>query len=159
MSSALQRVRDVVEPLVNSRGFDLEDVSVQPGGRRRLIQILVDRAGGVSLDDVAELSRDLSAALDDADVFGDQPYVLDVGSPGVERPLSLPRHWSRNVGRLVRVIATDGHEVLGRIMTAGDSEATLAVDGADVVVAFADVRSAVVQVELNRIADPADEEA
>ena len=84
--------------------MDLESVRVSVAGRRRLLRVVVDSDHGVSLDDAADVSRDVSAALLDAtDVIGDVPYTLEVSSPGVDRPLTEPRHWRRAAGRLVRV--------------------------------------------------------
>jgi ribosome maturation factor RimP len=96
----------VVEPVVHALGMDLESVKVTSAGRRRLLRLVVDSDGGVSLDDAALASRELSAKLDASDVMGDMPYTLEVSSPGVDRPLTQPRHWQRAVGRLVRVPVT-----------------------------------------------------
>jgi len=96
----------VVEPVVHALGMDLELVKVTSAGRRRLLRLVVDSDGGVSLDDAALASRELSAKLDASDVMGDMPYTLEVSSPGVDRPLTQPRHWQRAVGRLVRVPVT-----------------------------------------------------
>ena len=86
--------------------MDLESVKVTTAGRRRLLRVVVDSDRGVSLDDAALASRELSAKLDASDVMGDMPYTLEVSSPGVDRPLTQPRHWQRAVGRLVRVPLT-----------------------------------------------------
>ena len=93
----------VAEPVVHALGMDLESVKVTTAGRRRLLRMVVDSDGGVSLDDAALASRELSVKLDASDVMGDMPYTLEVSSPGVDRPLTEPRHWQRAVGRLVRV--------------------------------------------------------
>jgi ribosome maturation factor RimP len=93
----------VAEPVVHALGMDLESVKVTTAGRRRLLRMVVDSDGGVSLDDAALASRELSVKLDASDVMGDLPYTLEVSSPGVDRPLTEPRHWQRAVGRLVRV--------------------------------------------------------
>src|SRR3954451_21966512 len=98
-----QRVRDALDPLVTAAGYDLEDVSVTAAGRRSVVRVIVDRDGGVDLDAVAEVSRALSAGLDESDVMGEAPYVLEVSSPGVDRALTEPRHWRRAIGRRVRV--------------------------------------------------------
>ena len=98
----------VAEPVVHALGMDLESVKVTTAGRRRLLRMVVDSDGGVSLDDAALASRELSVRLDASDVMGDMPYTLEVSSPGVDRPLTEPRHWQRAVGRLVRVPLTAG---------------------------------------------------
>jgi len=96
----------VAEPVLHALGMDLESVKVTTAGRRRLLRVVVDSDRGVSLDDAALASRELSAKLDASDVMGDMPYTLEVSSPGVDRPLTQPRHWQRAVGRLVRVPLT-----------------------------------------------------
>lgn len=98
----------VAEPVVHALGMDLESVKVTTAGRRRLLRMVVDSDGGVSLDDAALASRELSVKFDASDVMGDMPYTLEVSSPGVDRPLTEPRHWQRAVGRLVRVPLTAG---------------------------------------------------
>ena len=152
MGAVSERVEHVLTPVINDRGLDLEAVDVQPAGRRRLVRVLVDRDGGISLDDVAALSHELSAILDESDAMGEQPYVLEVSSPGAERPLTLPRHWRRARGRLVAIQLAGEESLLGRVVATTDSGATLVVeDAADVerTVAFADVQRAQVKVEFN----------
>ncbi|MFK3980289.1 ribosome maturation factor RimP [Micromonospora sp. NPDC050397] len=112
------RLRAVIEPVVTAVGYDLEDVSVARAGRRHVVRIIVDGDGGINLDAVAEVSRAISAALDLAEETGGDlvagEYQLEVSSPGVDRPLTLPRHWRRNVGRLVKVTVTGtGQTVTG----------------------------------------------
>src|SRR5579863_1812551 len=112
------RIADVIRPVVAAAGMDLESVRVTAAGRRRLLRVVVDSDRGVSLDDAAAISRNLSAALDSVAVMGDFPYTLEVSSPGVDRPLTDVRHWRRAVGRLVRVPVADSagaRPVSGRI--------------------------------------------
>ena len=151
-----ERVRALVAPLVASAGLDLEDLSVTAAGRRRLLRIAVDRDGGVSLDDVATLSKLVSEALDASDVMGGQAYVLEVGSPGVDRPLTQPRHWRRAIGRLVAVTLTEGPSLTGRVLVVDDREAVPDVSGSDRSVAYDSVVRAKIEVEFNRRNDPDD---
>jgi ribosome maturation factor RimP len=109
--------------------MDLESVRVTAAGRRRLLRVVVDSDRGVSLDDAAAVSRTLSAALDSVAVMGDFPYTLEVSSPGVDRPLTDPRHWRRAAGRLVRVAVTDSGVITGRVVSADTEGVTLDVDG------------------------------
>lgn len=152
------RLVEVLAPVVAAAGYDLEDVVVTPAGKRRQVRVAVDKDGGVTLDECADLSRAVSAALDDADdLLGSAPYTLEVSSPGVSRPLTLPRHWRRSRGRLVKVTFVDGATTLGRVTAATDDDADLDVDGEQRTVSYAAVRKAVVQVELNRrLPDEAD---
>lgn len=134
-------------------GLDLEAVELTPSGRRRLLRVAVDKDGGVTLDDVAEATRAVSAVLDDSEALGEQPYTLEVTSRGVDRPLTAPRHWRRNEGRLVRCRLTDGTELLARIGAAEQSSVRLTptTRGADELeVAYADIAKALVQVEFSR---------
>jgi ribosome maturation factor RimP len=126
------RIADVIQPVVAAAGMDLESVRVTAAGRRRLLRVVVDSDRGVSLDDAAAVSRELSAALDTVAVMGDFPYTLEVSSPGVNRPLADPRHWRRAVGRLVQVTVTDSggaRSVSGRISAADADGVTLDVEG------------------------------
>ena len=102
-----ERLLDVLAPVVQRAGYDLEDISVTAAGRRSLVRVTVDKDGGIDLDAVAEVSRAVSNALDaESDAFSG-PYVLEVSSPGVDRPLTEPRHWRRAAGRLVKVRVGD----------------------------------------------------
>src|SRR5437763_10645803 len=101
---ATARLTGWIAPVVDGVGYDLEELVVTPAGRRSVVRVVIDRDEGVTLDDIAEVSRAVSAALDENDgELGRAPYVLEVTSPGVDRPLTEARHWRRNVGRLVAV--------------------------------------------------------
>lgn len=131
-------------------GLDVEAIEVSAAGKRRMLRVAVDQDGGVTLDDVADATREISRILDDSDVMGEQPYTLEVTSPGTDRPLTLPRHWRRNQGRLVKVTTRDGGGVVGRITASDEQSATLDVDGSAQVVDLSEVTKAKIQVELNR---------
>ena len=126
------RMATLVAPVVEATGYDLEELAVTPAGRRSIVRVVVDRDDGVTLDDVAEVSRAVSAALDDLDgEFGSAPYVLEVTSPGVDRPLTEPRHWRRNTGRLVTVgvgPAGSAEQVTARVLEVDGDGVTLAVE-------------------------------
>ncbi|HEV3170005.1 MAG TPA: ribosome maturation factor RimP [Actinocrinis sp.] len=147
-----RKLRELVERTVAETGADLEDLVEQKAGSRRLLRVAVDREGGVTSDDLSEVSHALSVALDASDVMGEAPYVLEVTSPGVDRPLTLPRHWRRNVGRLVKVTLVQGGELTGRVTAADEDGTDLLIDGAAEPrrLAYADVAKAKVQVEFNR---------
>ena len=152
--AARARVRAVIEPVVAAAGFDLEEVNISRAGRRHVVRVLVDADGGISLDDVAVVSREISTALDTAEETGGEvlagEYQLEVGSPGVDRPLTLPRHWRRNTGRLVTVVI-GGRSVTGRVTAAGDTAVVLDVDGDSREVAYADLGPGKVQIEFKRL--------
>jgi ribosome maturation factor RimP len=130
---AAARLAGWIEPVIGAAGYDLEELVVTPAGRRSVVRVVVDRDTGVTLDDIAEVSRAVSAVLDDNDGdLGRAPYVLEVTSPGVDRPLTEARHWRRNTGRLVTVaIGPSGatEQVTGRVTGVDDTGVTLAVEG------------------------------
>ncbi len=123
------RLVELLEPVVAGAGFDLEDLTVRGAGKTRLLRVVVDRDGGVTLDDTSELSRAVSAALDRSDPMGAGPYTLEVTSPGVDRPLTERRHWHRAADRLVRVPLRGGGELFGRVLSADDSGVHFDVGG------------------------------
>jgi ribosome maturation factor RimP len=141
------RIADVIGPVIAAAGMDLESVRVSAAGRRRLLRVVVDSDGGVSLDDAATISRKLSAALDAAPVMGDFPYTLEVSSPGVDRPLTDPRHWRRAVGRLVQVTAADAGPISGRVLAADADGVTLDVAGDHRRFGYAALGAGAIQVE------------
>jgi ribosome maturation factor RimP len=144
-----------LEPVVTASGFDLEEVVVTPAGKRRVLRVVVDKDGGVDLDDIAGVSTSVSARLDESNAMGAVPYVLEVTSPGVDRPLTLPRHWRRATERLVRVdIAGIGSDRTVRVVTADDDGVLLDIDGAEQHVVWADLGRGRVQIEFNRKAMP-----
>jgi ribosome maturation factor RimP len=153
-------LREVIEPVVTAVGLCLEEVRSEPAGGRRLVRVIVDAddrpgggAEGVTLDDVAAVSQAISARLDDADAPLGASYVLEVTSPGVDRPLTVPRHWRRARGRLVKVkLKGDGRteEFVGRVAAADEASASLDVDGVARSVRYDDVAVARVQVEFGR---------
>ncbi len=120
-SADAERIVDLLEPAVAAMGMDLEDVRITSAGRRRLLRVIIDADGGVSLDDIAVVSRKLSATLDHAAAMGETSYTLEVSSPGVDRPLTDPKHWRRAVGRLVTV------PVRSRARSAADAPADAGV--------------------------------
>ncbi len=137
----------LLEPMVRDAGMDLEDVRVSPAGRRRLLRVVVDKDGGVTLEDIAALSTTISARLDDTDVMGGAAYVLEVTSPGVDRSLTEPRHWRRAHGRLVTVELADGGRADGRVGEVDDAGVLLHGDDGERRLQFADVAHARVEVE------------
>ncbi|HEY8980295.1 MAG TPA: ribosome maturation factor RimP [Streptomyces sp.] len=151
-----ERLRELLEPLVTSQGLDLEEIAVETVGRKRVLRVVVDSDTGADLDAVADVSRALSAKLDETNAMGDAAYDLEVGTPGAERPLKEHRHYVRAVDRLVRFQLTDGGDVTARILAVDDEGLDLEVPGVKGRkatarrLAFTDVDKARVQVEFNR---------
>jgi ribosome maturation factor RimP len=144
------RLESLVEQCVSAVGLDVEAVELSSGGRRRVLRIAVDADGGVGIDTITDATRALSEALDASDVMGSQPYTLEVTSRGVERPLTLPRHWRRNAGRLARATLTDDTTVEGRIGESDDEAVELTVKKGSTRIPYDQIVTALVQTELNR---------
>ena len=154
MPVSTQQTRDrlagvLTDPLL-AAGLDVEAIELTPAGKRRLLRVAVDKDGGVTLDDIADATREVSRLLDESDVMGEQPYTLEVTSPGIDRPLSHPRHWRRNRGRLVKATLQDGDTVTGRVTENDEDGATLDVDGQARQLSFSQVAKARVQIEFNK---------
>lgn len=152
-----ERVRDAIAPAVRAAGLFLEDVTVHPAGKRTLVRVTVDleadRTGSLDLDQLAEVSRAVGAALDESDVVRGE-HVLEVSSPGTDRPLTEPRHFARARGRLVAFVLTDGSQLTARVVAADDE--SVEVEGGRTI-ALADVARAKVEVELSRLGELDDE--
>ncbi|GIJ26868.1 ribosome maturation factor RimP [Micromonospora qiuiae] len=165
----------MIAPVVDGAGYDLEDLSVSRAGRRHVVRVIVDADGGINLDAVADVSRAVSAALDAAEDSGGDivagEYQLEVSSPGVDRPLTLPRHWRRNLGRLVRVTvrgagppAAQGappagdRQVTGRVIAADDERVVLETDAGRTELTYADLGPGRVQIEFSRLDELPDSE-
>jgi ribosome maturation factor RimP len=143
---------ELIGPVITAAGYDLDDLSVTAAGRRSLIRVSVDGDHGIDLDAVATISRTISDVLDDDSGAGAGfagPYVLEVSSPGVDRPLTQPRHWRRAVGRLVSV-EVEGRQLTGRIVSADDATVVLDIAGAPRSLPVAGLGPGRVQVEFSR---------
>lgn len=147
------RLAEVLTGPLAATGLDVEAIDVTPAGKRRLVRVAVDKDGGVTLDDIAEATREVSRVLDGpegSEVLGEMPYTLEVTSPGTDRPLTHPRHWRRNQGRLVKVTFADKTMATGRITGSDDARAVLDVDGTPREVDYDDVQKAKIELEFNR---------
>lgn len=151
-----ERLRELLEPLVTSQGLDLEEIAVDSVGRKRVLRVVVDSDTGADLDQIADVSRALSAKLDETDAMGAGEYTLEVGTPGAERLLKEHRHYVRAVDRLVKFQLTEGDELVARILKVDDDGLDLEVPGVKGRkatarrLAFSDVDKARVQVEFSR---------
>lgn len=149
--SLVANLTELLTPAIKTLGFVLEEIKVTPVGKRRIIAVIVDQEDkNPNLDQVTVVSREVSNILDNYSQLGDQPFTLEVTTPGVDRPLVLPRHWQKNLGRLVKVVKIDGQTVSGRISSVSDVSAAIEVAGKSVEVLFGDVKRAQIEIEFNR---------
>jgi ribosome maturation factor RimP len=148
------QISELVTPAVSDLGFYLEDVHVATPGSHRIVTCIVDGDASLNLDQVTTVSRVISELLDEAAFMGETPFTLEVTSPGVDRPLTQPRHFAKNVSRLLKIIKLDGSEVTGRILSNTDTDVTLTVtvkkETREEVITLADIKRAVVEIEFNR---------
>jgi len=149
-------IEQALTPVVIGAGFFLEEVTLTSAGNRRLVTCVVDGEKSLNMDEVTSISREISKLLEEAPFMGETAFTLEVTSPGVERPLTLPRHWRKNATRLVRVTLTNGEVITGRITTSDENVVTLVIEAKvlkEVSVAFVDVKKAIVEIEFNRKGD------
>src|ERR1700685_3881415 len=154
-----KRLAELIEPVIAAAGMDLEAVRMSVAGKRRLLRIVVDGDGGVSLDDAADVSPEISALLDEVNALGEVAYTLEVSSPGVDRPLTEPRHWRRAVGRLVKVKVTGEAAAGGRIIAADADGVTLDLAKGERRFGLGELGPGAIQIEFGRIPDAELDEA
>lgn len=148
------QISQLVTPAVESRGLFLEEVQIVSPGKHRIVTCIVDGPASLNLDQVTEISRDISELLDGAPFMGETPFTLEVTSPGVDRPLTKERHFQKNIGRLIKIVKTDGTVISGRAKSADAAEVALHVTEKkvekEVSVKLADIKRATVEIEFNR---------
>jgi len=148
------QVSELISPALHQAGYFLEDVNIVSPGQHRIVTVIVDGESGLNLDQVTVASKLVSELLDAASVLGETPFTLEVTSPGIDRPLTLPRHFAKNADRLLKVTKNDGVVVTGRIRSNTEIDVTLEVaekkEVKEVTVALADIKRATVEIEFNR---------
>ena len=148
------QISEHITPALHKAGYFLEDVNLVSPGQHRIVTVIVDGESALNLDQVTVASKLVSELLDEATFMGETPFTLEVTSPGIDRPLTLPRHFAKNVDRLLKVTKTDGVVITGRILANTDSDLTLSVtekkDVKEVVISLGDIKRAQVEIEFNR---------
>jgi ribosome maturation factor RimP len=148
------QISELITPALQKAGYFLEDVNLVNPGQHRIVTVIVDGETGLNLDQVTVASKLVSELLDEALFMGETPFTLEVTSPGIDRPLTLPRHFAKNVDRLLKVTKNDGVVIIGRIQSNTENDVTLEVtekkEVKDVVIALAEIKRALVEIEFNR---------
>lgn len=145
--SLVSNLTELLAPAIKSLGFILEEVKVTPAGKRRIVAVIIDgEERNPNLDEVTVVSRSVSEILDNYSQLGDLPFTLEVTTPGVDRPLTLPRHWRKNIGRLVKVTPLDGDVFTSRIT--GASETSVSLEDREI--PYTEVKRAQIEIEFNR---------
>lgn len=154
--SLVQSITDAITPVVEAAGFFLEDVHIASPGNRRVVTVVVDGTVNLNLDEVTVITKEISAILDLAEFMGQTPFTLEVSSPGVDRPLVLPRHWLKNIHRLVRSVMVNGEVIAGRVDAVHDESVCVIVEGKNphkIELPFIEIKRAQVEIEFNRKGD------
>ncbi|MCC3280599.1 ribosome maturation factor RimP [Arthrobacter sp. zg-Y40] len=175
VAAETQRLKQYLAPTVEMQDLFLEDIEIKMAGAHRTVHVVVDlpetQVGGVSLDRISAAAQAISEAMDNDPHDDGRPYNLEVSSPGVSRPLTEPRHWRRNVTRMVSVSVMNGDDVMGRVVSVDDDGITLipelpvkkgmkAKQGDPLHLPFANIRKGRVEVEFAHLEDdPAGEDA
>ncbi len=148
------QISELISPALQQAGYFLEDINVVSPGNHRIVTVIVDGESALNLDQVTVASKLVSELVDEAPFMGESPFTLEVTSPGIDRPLTLPRHFAKNVTRLLKVTKTDGTVATGRITSNTDLDVTLTVtekkDVKEITIPLADIKRAVVEIEFNR---------
>lgn len=149
--SLANNLTELLGPVITKAGFVLEEITVTPVGKRRLVAVVIDREeSNPSLDEVTVVSKEVSAILDNYSQMGEMPFTLEVTTPGIDKPLVLPRHWKKNIGRLVKITPTQGEKYIARIQSFADDKVTLESKNESSVVPLSDIAKAQIEVEFNR---------
>ena len=142
-----EEISAAITPALSDLGFYLEDITITSAGRRSMLTIIVDGDTHLSLDQVTVATKAISEIVENIQSLGQAPFTLEVTSPGLDRPLTKPRHWRKNIDRLVKIVLLDGKEIKGRVKDATEISAT--VD--EQVVKFSDIKRATLEIEFKQV--------
>lgn len=142
-----EEISAVITPALKSLGFYLEDITITSAGKRSMLTVIVDGDTHLSLDQVTVATKAIGELVEGIQSLGDSPFTLEVTSPGIDRPLTKPRHWCKNIDRLIKVILLDGKEVKGRIKDASELSATVDQQ----VILFTDIKRAILEIEFKQV--------
>jgi ribosome maturation factor RimP len=137
----------VITPALEVLGFYLENVIITSAGRRSMITVIIDGDTHLSLDQVTVATKAIGEIVEGIQSLGQTPFTLEVTSPGLDRPLTKPRHWRKNIGRLVKIVLLDGQEIKGRVKDVSGISTTVA----EQVVKFSDIKRATLEVEFKQV--------
>jgi ribosome maturation factor RimP len=141
-----EQVLAVITPAIESLGFYVEDITITSAGKRSMLTVIVDGDTHLSLDQVTVATKAISEIVENLPTLGNNPFTLEVTSPGLDRPLTKPRHWRKNQVRLIKIVLIDGKEIMGRIKDS--TETSVTVD--DQTINFADIKRATLEVEFKK---------
>ena len=144
--SIIESVTGAIAPIIEASGIYLEEVTLT-GGSPTILAVIVDSDTHLNLDQVTSVTKEISEVLENLAELGETPFTLEVSSPGIDRPLTLPRHWRKNHGRLATLKLHNGQLVKGRIGEYLDEK--VKIDEQEV--ALADIETANVEIEFKSL--------
>ncbi len=144
--SIIESVTGAIAPIIEASGIYLEEVTLT-GGSPTILTVIVDSDTHLNLDQVTSVTKEISEVLENLAELGETPFTLEVSSPGIDRPLTLPRHWRKNHGRLATLKLHNGQLVKGRIGEYLDEK--VKIDEQEV--ALADIEKANVEIEFKSL--------
>ena len=132
-----------IRPIIEATGNYLEELTITSAGKVKILTVIVDSDSHLNLDQITAVTKEISEVIETLEELGDTAFTLEVTSPGIDRPLTKPRHWRKNLGRLVKITMTSGQDIQGRIGEA--TETDVLVDNQKV--SFEDIKRAVLEIE------------
>jgi len=132
-----------IRPTIEASGNYLEELTITSAGKVKILTVIVDSDSHLNLDQITAVTKEISEIIEGLAELGESAFTLEVTSPGIDRPLTKPRHWRKNFDRLVKITMTSGKDIEGRIGEA--TEATVLVG--DQKVSFEDIKRAVLEIE------------
>jgi ribosome maturation factor RimP len=142
-----EEISAAITPALSNLGFYLEDVVITTAGRRSMITVIVDGDTHLSLDQVTQVTKAIGEIIESIQSLGQSPFTLEVTSPGLDRPLTKPRHWRKNINRLVKVVLLDGKEIKGRVRDSTQISATID----EQVINLSDIKRATLEIEFKQV--------
>jgi ribosome maturation factor RimP len=132
-----------IRPIIEASGNYLEELTITSAGKVKILTVIVDSVSHLNLDQITAVTKEISEVIETLEELGDSAFTLEVTSPGIDRPLTKPRHWRKNFDRLVKITMTSGKDIQGRI---GEATETNVLVG-DQKVSFEDIKRAVLEIE------------
>lgn len=120
MAEIESRTEELVMPIIEPLGFSLYDIEYVKEGDTKVLRVYIDREGGITSDETADVCRKLSDRIDEESRFINEPYTLEVSSPGLTRPLTKPKHFLASIGKDVefKLFSPVSYEENGKTYTA-----------------------------------------
>ena len=132
-----------IRPIIEASGNYLEELTITSAGKVKILTVIVDSDSHLNLDQITAVTKETSEVIEALEELGDSAFTLEVTSPGIDRPLTKPRHWRKNFDRLVKITMISGQDIQGRI---GEATETTVFVG-DQKVSFEDIKRAVLEIE------------